>query len=251
MLRVPGWHPFYVPKPMHVTSFLRRYAAKIYGSGALFLLILLLSIGSFAWILHEVIIEKDHEFDLEVFNELAPFITPSRTAFMKWVTFGASARFLQIAYGVVILLYAIGRNWIRCLEILVIGLGGFLINYFMKLSFQRLRPPNPLLEPLLNYSFPSGHANSGFIFYGLLAYLVLKMKLTWAVRIALCALLIGWAFLIGFSRIYLRMHYTSDVLAGFCNGAAWLVLCILILERLKRKASRESGQTERQAERAQ
>ena len=236
---------------MHFPDFLKRYAAKLRGLGLLVLLAVLASAGAFAWIVHEVIREGDQGFDLRVFDRLAPWHSPDRTVALKVVTQFASASFLPFAYGATMLGYALRSNWLRCLEILVIGLGGFAINYFMKLAFHRVRPPHPLLEPLMNFSFPSGHATSGFIFYGLLAYLAWKTKWPRAVRASLVVVLVAWALLIGFSRIYLRMHYTSDVVAGFCSGAAWLGACIVLLEHLKRRTALETGETEQQAVKSQ
>ncbi|RYY63901.1 MAG: phosphatase PAP2 family protein, partial [Chitinophagaceae bacterium] len=217
----------------------------------LLLVLLLICVSVFALIFHEVIGEGEVGFDMRVFGMIAPRISAAGTRFMEAVTFTASATFLQIAYGLTIGLYLLRRNWLRCIEILVIGIGGFALNYFMKLTFHRLRPPNPILEPLHNFSFPSGHATSGFIFYGLLAYLAWKLKLPRGLRLALAVVLIAWALLVGFSRIYLRMHFATDVLAGFCIGASWLGLSILILQRMKKKATIETGETEEQAERAQ
>jgi membrane-associated phospholipid phosphatase len=95
------------------------------------------------------------------------------------------------------------------------------------------------MEPLKNFSFPSGHASSGFIFYGLLAYLIWKTNIPRAYKLIIATLLILLSLLIGFSRLYLRMHYPSDVIAGFCNGFAWLILSIVLLERLKKRADKE------------
>jgi membrane-associated phospholipid phosphatase len=236
---------------MQAPRFLRRYLSKLPGPAALLLIVLLGLIAIFVWIMHEVLGEQEQAFDLRVIKDLEPQISGPRTSFMKAVTFTASATFLQIAYGLTIVGYLLRRNWLRCLEIAVIGIGGFVINYFMKLTFHRLRPPNPLIEPALHFSFPSGHATSGFIFYGLIAYLFWKTKAPRTLRIIVATILIAWALLIGFSRVYLRVHYASDVLAGFCNGAAWLLLSILMMERMKKKATRETGQSEMQAENAQ
>lgn len=208
------------------------------------MLLLLLFIGAlfvFVYLAHEVFGEKEEAIDLSIFDFLSAHVMkPQLTVFMKGVTYFASALFLQIAYGAVLIFYIVLKNWKRTLEILAIGMGGFLINYFMKLFFHRLRPPHPILEPLKNFSFPSGHATSGFIFYGLIAYLVWKTHLSKAWRWVICTVLILFSLLIGFSRIYLRMHYTSDVIAGFCSGFAWLALCIYLMERLKKKSHEEA-----------
>ncbi|GAB4092114.1 phosphatase PAP2 family protein [Flaviaesturariibacter terrae] len=226
---------------MRFSEFRKRYFSRLSGKVALLLLGFLLTIGIFVGILHEVIAEQEQDFDLRVISQLEPFISAGRTVFLKAVTQTAEAGFLQVAYACLVVLYALRRDWLRCGEIAVIGIGGYAINFVMKLTFHRLRPPHPLMEPLHNYSFPSGHATSGFIFYGLLAYLAWKAHLPRAVKFTAAAALIGWALLVGFSRVYLRMHYASDVLAGFAIGASWLLLAILLMERQKQRVRRESA----------
>ena len=158
---------------------------------------------------------------------------------MKVITYFASATILQIGYAVLILLYLILKNYKRAIEIAVIGIGGFLVNYLMKLFFHRVRPPNPLIEPLQDFSFPSGHATSGFIFYGLLVYLIWKTSIPKLFKYLIGSMLLLFSILIGFSRVYLRVHYPSDVIAGFCIGFAWLSLTIWLFERLKKKSDKE------------
>lgn len=191
---------------------------------------------------HEVLWEKEEQIDNDILHFLSTHVVNDRlTGFMKAITYGASATFLQIAYGVLCVFYLLHRNFKRVVEIAVVGLGGFCINYVMKISFQRTRPPEPLLEALRNFSFPSGHATSGFIFYGLLAYLIWKTDIPHRYKYLSGALLILFSLLIGFSRVYLRMHYPSDVVAGFCIGFAWLLLTIYLFEKLKKKADKEQG----------
>jgi undecaprenyl-diphosphatase len=197
-------------------------------AGALFL---------FGFIVHEVLWEKEAEADNYFFNFLSTNVINDRlTAFMKAVTYFASARFLQIAYGLLVLLFIVMKNWRRTVEISAIGLGGFAVNYLMKTSFQRLRPPDPLIEGLHNFSFPSGHATSGFIFYGLLAYLVWKSDIPLVYKYISGVVLVSFSILIGFSRIYLRVHYPSDVLAGFCIGFAWLLLTVWLFDWLRKRS---------------
>ncbi|MEJ7822491.1 MAG: phosphatase PAP2 family protein, partial [Chitinophagaceae bacterium] len=132
----------------------------------------------FVFIIHEVLWEKEEAVDNSIFSFLSANVISNRlTGFMKGVTYFASATFLQIAYGSLVILYLLLKNWKRAVEIAVIGIGGFVVNYFMKLSFHRVRPPHPLIERLQNFSFPSGHATSAFIFYGLLTYLVWKTNI--------------------------------------------------------------------------
>jgi undecaprenyl-diphosphatase len=200
-------------------------------AGALFL---------FAFVVHEVFWEKEEAVDRSIFDFVSTHImSDGLTGFMKTVTYFASATFLQIAYGCLFVFYLFLKNVKRAFEIAAIGTGGFLVNYFMKLSFHRTRPPDPLIEPLNNFSFPSGHATSAFIFYGLLVYLLWKTGLPKPLKFLAGAVLLLFSFLIGFSRVYLRVHYPSDVAAGFCIGFAWLLLAIYLMEKLKKKADRE------------
>lgn len=223
-----------------MNSFTSKYFKKIPVGLILLLLLFLALIYIISWLAHEVVGEKEAWIDQSVFEYLRlHVISPGLTSVMKSVTFFASAAFLSIAYVVVFIVLYFEKLYRRMLEVFVIGLGGFLIIYFMKIIFQRARPSYPLLNPLLNYSFPSGHATSGFIFYGLLGFLLWKTTMNQNLKILIGIALIIFALLIGFSRIYLRMHYTSDVVAGFCVGAAWMILSAWVLEKLKKQSRQE------------
>jgi membrane-associated phospholipid phosphatase len=217
-------------------SFLKGYFKKL-PIGLIILLALFAgTIFLFTYLVHEVFGEQKDAVDQNIFNYLSAHVINARlTAFLASVTYFASARFLQIAYAVVFIFYLIIRNFKRAVEVIAIGAGGFIMNFFMKLAFHRVRPPHPLIAPLNNFSFPSGHATSGFIFYGTLAYLVWKTNISYAYKLTLGSILILFSLLIGFSRVYLRVHYPSDVVAGFCLGFGWLLLCIVLLERLKKE----------------
>jgi membrane-associated phospholipid phosphatase len=220
--------------------FNRRYFSKLSIRVLLLLLAFIGALAFFTLILHEVLWEKEELFDLRIFALLRPHTNPQLTAFMEGVTYCASSTFLQVGYGALVLYQLFKKNWKRAVEIGVIGIGGWVINYIMKLTFHRLRPPDPLIEPLRNFSFPSGHATSAFIFYGLLVYLISKMHLRKPYKYGAGTLLISFALLIGFSRVYLRVHYPTDVVAGLCIGLAWLTLCIGLMERMKKKSAREA-----------
>jgi membrane-associated phospholipid phosphatase len=221
-------------------SFTESYLKKLPLGLSILLVLFAGALVSFAYVAHEVLWEKEEVFDQYIFNALsAHLIRPHLTSLMKGITYFASASFLQIAYAALFLLYFFSKNRKRALEIAGIGIGGFVVNYCMKLSFQRTRPPHPLMDPLQNFSFPSGHATSGFIFYGLLAYLVWKTSIPKVYKYLAVGTLILFSLLIGFSRVYLRMHYPTDVIAGFCIGFAWLLFSIYIMERMKKKTDKE------------
>ena len=111
------------------------------------------------------------------------------------------------------------------------GLVGFGGNTLLKSIFHRARPQTIYAEnmKIKSYSFPSGHAYGGMVFYGLLAYLAYKyLPQPWnLIATALLAVLI---FLIGLSRVYLGAHFPSDVTAGWVLGAITLILIIVLIK---------------------
>lgn len=116
------------------------------------------------------------------------------------------------------------------LFITVLAIGLF-INVLLKMIFQRPRPEfDPLLDLSSSYSFPSGHAMNSFIFYSILAYFVYHFTKNKVLSIAAVVLALILIFLIGLSRVYLGVHYPSDVLAGYIAGLFVFVTAI-VLER--------------------
>lgn len=202
----------------------------------LVLFILFLAVGFlFGVIVHELFGEQDDLLDKTTSEFIARKIeTAALTKIMKSITFFASLNFLLVGYGVLVLwLWLVKKKTLLALDITVIAIASSLLTTFFKNIFQRVRPLDPLIEPLQNYSYPSGHASLGFIFYGLLGYLVWKLRIKKAYKFIIAGSLILFALWIGFSRIYLRIHHTSDVIAGSCQGLAWLAISIWLLEKVK------------------
>ncbi len=113
----------------------------------------------------------------------------------------------------------------------VIALGGnALLNPALKRVFERVRPVHE--HGLINeigWSFPSGHTSSATVAYGMLAYVVMRtLPQRWHAPLVLAATAL--AFTVGCSRVFLQVHFASDVVAGFASGAAWLTVCIVSVE---------------------
>ena len=121
--------------------------------------------------------------------------------------------------------------------------GGQLINQLLKAWFTRPRPT--FVEPLaveLTYSFPSGHATMSLITYGMLAYFLWIGTTNRAAHVLVTSALISLIILIGVSRMYLGVHYFSDVLAGYASGGLWLTFCITSMDYiLVRRARRQAA----------
>lgn len=100
----------------------------------------------------------------------------------------------------------------------------------LKSVFQRVRPLHDhgfVVEQ--GWSFPSGHASGSLVTYGMLAYLVVRRwRAPGSWMLAAC--LVATFLAVGFSRVFLQVHYFSDVLAGFVSGAAWMAICVTACE---------------------
>lgn len=121
------------------------------------------------------------------------------------------------------------RHWRVALFAFVAMAGGAWLCSFAKRVAMRDRPDLlPKFEDLYSYSFPSGHAWNGVIFYGVIA-LVLAMWVDRRWRPMIVGLGMMMAFLVGMARIAIGVHWPSDVLAGWIGGGAWLLLCRALL----------------------
>ncbi|XXX76842.1 phosphatase PAP2 family protein [Sorangium sp. So ce134] len=122
--------------------------------------------------------------------------------------------------------------------------GGGLLNMALKALFAR---PRPLFdEPIAvaaGWSFPSGHSMGTFVTFGMLSYLGLLFLRTLRARLSLVAFALSWTVAMGFSRMYLGVHYLSDVLAGFAAGSVWLAVCISGIEVARRRPARVDGRS--------
>ena len=124
--------------------------------------------------------------------------------------------------------------------VLVTVFGGMLLNFWLKGVFQRARPhfDDPILT-LNNYSFPSGHAMMATVLYGVLAAILVSQVHDWRWRLLSVIVALILIMLVGFSRIYLGVHYLSDVLGAMAEGAAWLAICLTAMETVKRGRGRK------------
>lgn len=105
-------------------------------------------------------------------------------------------------------------------------LGEFLIVDILKRLIHSARPLNGII-PETGFSFPSGHATAAAVFCGLLTYLIWKHFKSRNWRILSVVFLVSISLLVGFSRIYLNVHWLSDVLGAYSLGMFWLTFCVL------------------------
>ena len=178
--------------------------------------------------------EHENGFDQNISNAILPLVSPFLTSLMKTITFFGSEMFLFPAYSVLIIYYIYRKSNTLALDIAMIGLSSTGILFLFKNIFKRHRPLDPLISHVTGFSFPSGHSFSSFTFFGILIYLIWHTNISKLWKIIIAILLFVFATTIAFSRVYLRVHYPSDVVAGFCLSVVWLMLSFWILHKADR-----------------
>jgi len=176
------------------------------------------------------------KFDIALVNWLHAGATPSGYGIFATISeFGSLTALMILAFGVGILLVK-RRRWIELGGWAAAFAGGFILNAALKYAIRRPRPTYSTdLFSIATWSFPSGHAMVSLVAYGMLAYMLLVVVRVRG-RAARITVVLGAAFLIvaiGLSRLYLGVHYFSDVVGGYAAGVLWLSACISALEGLR------------------
>lgn len=152
--------------------------------------------------------------------------SPTLDRLMAAVTRAGSAPVLATACLLAAVPLARRRRWLDLTALALALGGGAYLNYLLKVLYHRPRPDAPWAPPEAGFAFPSGHAMVSLTFYGMAAYLVVRRVLPWPKGwpvILLAVLLVG---LIGLSRLYLGVHWLTDVIGGYLAGAVWLTALI-------------------------
>jgi undecaprenyl-diphosphatase len=179
-------------------------------------------------------IRKHKPIDMLIFDKIRPRVNTVNNKFMLFITFLGKHQFLIPANLILIFYFLLVKRqtWFS-IRVITIAISSLVLMLLLKQLFQRKRPLSPLLKAAKGLSFPSGHAIMAVTFYGLLIYIlqhtITTEWLKWFLIIVVFVLIV----LIGFSRIYLRVHYASDVAAGFIIGLLWLLLSLAVLKWLE------------------
>lgn len=225
--------------PLSISRFVETFTRIFNALGAVLVAGLALATGAilfFAWLANEMLEGETRAFDESGRDLLQQYATPALTLAMRLATMAGSSAFLA-AVGVFIVLGFLMARWRRGAVLFVITMAGATVfNLAIKLSFQRPRPVPFFDTPLpSSYSFPSGHALFSFCFYGALAAIITARFHDRAARIVIWTLAGLLVALVGLSRIYLGVHYPSDVLAGFTAALVWVVVVAFGDNMLRRR----------------
>ena len=192
------------------------------------------ALTAFAWLVRRVFVLEKTEFDARAFEALGGYVNPLNNEVMHFFTFLGTHYFLIPANLVLVgwFLFVRPHKWYS-IKVPAIAISSLIIMLLLKEFFGRDRPLIPLLETARGFSFPSGHAFMSTTFYGLLAYLAWQHIPNRVLRLALGTALWLLILIIGLSRIYLRVHYTSDVLAGLSLGIVWLMISLTAIRQIE------------------
>jgi len=197
------------------------------------LAVTLLAIFLFAWLGESVARHHTTRFDSFVRGAVHAYASPPLTRMMFAVSFMGSAGIVLLA----LLAFGLFRRfrWRRAAIWLLVTLAGALVlDLSLKFAFQRPRP-TPFFGPLpRTYSFPSGHSLFSFCFYGVLAGLFADRARSLWLRVLIWAIAVVMILAIGTSRVYLGVHYPSDVLAGYLVGTIWTATMVA-LDRVRQR----------------
>jgi undecaprenyl-diphosphatase len=186
-----------------------------------------------------------HTFDTQILRALREAGQPDRPIGPHWlpgvmrdVTALGSASILTMATAAAAFYFLLTRRAAIGLFVIACVAGGQVMAMLLKLGIDRQRPDVVThLVQESSLSFPSGHATMSAITYLTLAALAASFLHTSAARVYVLSLAVLTTLLVGVSRLYLGVHWPSDVIAGWCVGFAWAMLCWLALRLLRRRGA--------------
>jgi undecaprenyl-diphosphatase len=232
----------YAPRIEVPNAFVARTSALVPSGhlGLHLMLGLLLSVAVVAFLaLAEQVLARGEmaRFDLAFARALRAERSPEWERFFSTVSWFGSRGVLASVTVVVAVTLLVNRRTVLAIGWLAAQGGGGLLNKTLKETFERTRPE--FADPLLmssSWSFPSGHAMGTCILCGLGCYLLLRDRRSWTGAVVAVSLAFSWCVVMAFSRLYLGVHFASDVIAGFLAGTAWIAVCASTFEIIRRRS---------------
>src|SRR5215213_1872810 len=190
----------------------------------------------FGWLADEVLEGETRQFDEATRAAVHQLASPVLTTIMRGLSFLGSTLALTIASIAVIVRLMMRKLGLEAKLFALTMLGGALLNMTLKLAFKRARPvPFFNLSIPETYSFPSGHSLMSACFFGAFAALLTPRIKSKRVRTAIWVVCTATFLLIGLSRVYLGVHHTTDVIAGFTAALIWILIIRFVEIRVKRR----------------
>ena len=215
-------------------------------------LVFVLGTNLFVELTEKVQGETIDNFDNRITDYVTSFRTPALNQFFQFVTdLGDVYAYLVATTIAAIFFFFKLKNKKFILQLLGVVILSALANMALKEAFNRARPTIEHLVVVESLSYPSGHAMSAMAYYGFLIYLVFHIKMNKWLRFFLTLLFSALIFFIGLSRIYLGVHFPSDVAGGFVAGLIWIAFCIVlfnIIDLLRQRKVRSRMEEEENLE---
>lgn len=175
-----------------------------------------------------VVTNNSSIIDTNIYNFVTLFTFDLETSFFKFITFFASEYGLLL---MLVLVFFITKDKKYFVLIMFSALFTILLNYLLKSIFMRERPLELMIISESGFSFPSGHSMVSIGFYGYLLYILRFININSGFKKFLMFFIIMLVLLIGISRIYLGVHYPTDVIAGYSIASSFLILYIEFTRR--------------------
>lgn len=202
----------------------------------------------FGWIASEVTEGDTKHFDVAI---LTAFRTPGDLSDLlgpPWfeemvrdvTSLGSYAFIILLLVAAVGFLLLVHKHALA-LALTAAELGGMLTSTLLKNLFHRARPDLEHATRVFTASFPSGHATLSAVTFLTLGALLTRTNADHRVKVYFMAVAVFLTFIVGVSRVYLGVHYPSDVLAGWCVGSAWALLCWVLVLKLQRQGQVEAA----------
>lgn len=196
-------------------------------------IILLACMILFFAIAEDVLEHEIWRFDHSIYRFISNFISDPVTQVFKVITNLAGVTFI-IAFTGILIVAIKDKKYGKYITINLISIT--MLNQILKYIVQRPRPSEYRIIDETGYSFPSGHSMVSMAFYGFIIYLVYHYIENKYIKWTLCTLFTILIPLIGISRIYLGVHYASDVIGGFCVSISYLILYTKIISKQLKKS---------------
>jgi undecaprenyl-diphosphatase len=149
--------------------------------------------------------------------------------FFTWMGSGLCAGIISLA--AMVFLYAVLGHRKELILLASVGAGSWILNETLKAIFERARPTVNRIVEAVGYSFPSGHSMGAFSLYGILAFLLWKHIRSVSGRILLLVVSGFFVLMIGVSRIYVGVHYPSDIVGGYLASGCWVFAAIWVYQK--------------------
>ena len=173
-------------------------------------------------------------YDASLTDSVTSARSPFLTTYFKFVTdVGDAMGYLIVFVVCTLLFYLMFKNWEYVVQISVVMILALSSNLLLKEIINRARPSAEHLVTVKTLSYPSGHAMMAMAFYGFLIYLISNFKISRLLKYTIITLLVVLILSIGVSRIYLGVHYPSDIAGGYIAGFIWVVFCVMAFNLIK------------------